>query len=243
MIIFDGKKLAAEIEVDLKDRIVGLDKKPKLAIVLSNDDPASVKYVEMKKQVAERLGVEVEIFESLAEIDQEKYDGVMVQLPSDEKLNLIKPEKDVDGLNPKSDIVPATVKAIEKVLDVALRELELDIDDKLKIAIVGARGNVGRPLLERMERYGMAVTGFDLGDDLSGLKDYKIIISCTGQAGLIKAEMVSKDFVGIDVGYPEGDFSEDAIEKAAFMTPVPGGVGPLTVVSLLENVVMAAEEK
>lgn len=241
MIVFDGRKFAEKLETELKSRVAELDLKPKLAIVLCGDDPASVKYVEMKSAAAKRVGVEVQIFKKLIEVDQDKFEGVMVQLPSDENLNLISPEKDVDGLNTSSDFVPATVKAIEKILDVALRELDIDIDDKLKIAIVGAKGNVGRPLLERMQRYGMAVTGFDLGDDLNKLQDFKIVISCTGQKDLIKGEMVKEEFVGIDVGFPESDFADGAAAKASFITPVPGGVGPMTVVSLLENVVNASE--
>ena len=79
------------------------------------------------------------------------------------------------------------------------------------------------------------VSGFDMGDDLTGLIDFDVVISCTGSADLIKSYMVKDGFMGIDLGYPKGDISTEAIEKASFITPVPGGVGPLTIVSLFEN--------
>lgn len=260
-IVFDGQEAAAKIEAELKERIADLKKKPRLAIVLDNETQASQpirlasnKYVQMKQEAALRVGIEVEVFKKLNEVKQSEFDGVMVQLPSSEDLSQIERDKDVDGLNPKSDsadstdrFVPATIKAVEKVLDQALLLTEADVDDNLKIAIVGAKGNVGRPLMERMQRYGMNVTGFDKEDLPAGrqgelnLKGFKVIVSCTGQAGLIKKEMVDMGVILIDVGFPKGDFEESVREKASFMTPVPKGVGPITVVSLLSNVVQSAE--
>ena len=67
------------------------------------------------------------------------------------------------------------------------------------------------------------------------LKKYDVVIAATGVAGLIKGEMVDDGFIGIDLGYTNGDFSHDAFEKALMIPPVPGGVGPLTIVSLFES--------
>lgn len=253
-IIFDGKELAGKIEADLKERIMELGRKPTLAIVLDNDTEASKKYVQMKQQKAEELGIDVQVFKKLSEVNQAEFDGVMVQLPSNEDLSMIDPEKDVDGLNSEwspapgesirsprgslSSFVPATVKAIEKILDQALLFTDADVDDKLTIAVVGVKGKVGAPLVERMKMYGMNVGGFDLDDELN-LKNFKVVISCTGKPGLIKEEMVRGGVIVIDVGYPKGDFDEKVKDKAIFWTPVPGGVGPMTVFCLLENLVKA----
>ena len=82
---------------------------------------------------------------------------------------------------------------------------------------------------------GYSCLGFDLGDDLAGLLVCETIVSATGVANLIRPEMVREGIVAIDLGYPKGEFSPDVSQKADFFTPVPGGVGPLTVICLFEN--------
>lgn len=262
---FDGVALAAEIEDKLKKRVVEMKKKPRLVIFVVKGNMGSDKYVAMKRMVAERVGIEVEVREmedSLEKIKAEmkrvgEVDGVMIQMPigslkdreSEEILRLIPLEKDVDGLNPENieliesgeqSFVPATVKAVEKILDYAYSQLEKDIDESMRVAVVGARGMVGRPLVMRLKRFGVEVGEFDLGDDLSGVGEYEVIISCTGKEGLIKKEMVKKGAICIDVGFPKADFESGLEGWVDFWTPVPGGVGPMTVVSLLGNVIIAA---
>lgn len=94
---------------------------------------------------------------------------------------------------------------------------------------------VGRRLYDRLLEIGYVVSGFEDGDDLAGLVDFDTIISSTGVASVIKPEMVKEGFLGIDLGFPKAEISEEAGAKASFLTPVPGGVGPLTVVSLFVN--------
>ncbi len=180
---------------------------------------------------------------------------------TEETLRLIPLSKDVDGLNPENlallqsgepysaygyegarqAFVPATVKAVEKILDEAFRYTSKDIDENLKVAVVGAKGMVGRGVAMRMRRFGMEIGEFESGDDLKELNKYEVVISVVGQAGLINPEMVKDQVIAIDVGFPQGDFDPEVEGKAEFFTPVPGGVGPVTVVSLLENVVLAVE--
>ena len=74
-----------------------------------------------------------------------------------------------------------------------------------------------------------------MGDDLARLKDFDVVISATGQPGLVKASMVKEGVVAVDLGYPKADFDDGVKEKASVITPVPGGVGPVTVLSLFEN--------
>lgn len=245
MVVFRGREYAGKVEDALKRKVEGLRKKPRLAIVFSGDDEGSKKYVEMKSGTAKRVGMEVVIFEKLARVDQAKFEGVMVQLPSKEDLSLIWPQKDVDGLNPqKSDFVPAVVRAVGKILRVAEKEKCLvETASKSKVAVVGAKGSVGRGMVKYLRFLGSEVGEFDAGDDLKQLVDFEVVISAVGKPGLIKPEMVREGVVAIDVGYPKGDFDEGVKEKAAFWTPVPGGVGPVTVVSLLENIVKPYEKR
>ncbi|TRZ53120.1 bifunctional 5,10-methylenetetrahydrofolate dehydrogenase/5,10-methenyltetrahydrofolate cyclohydrolase, partial [bacterium] len=141
----------------------------------------------------------------------------------------INPEKDVDGLNPNSRFIPAAVRAVERVMDI------FNVDQEQTIAVVGALGWVGKRLVERLKKLEFSVTGFDKGDNLMQLKKFDVVIGSTGFVGLIEGEMVEKGFVGIDMGYPKGDFAPAAIDKALLITPVPGGVGPLTIVAMYES--------
>lgn len=100
-----------------------------------------------------------------------------------------------------------------------------------EVVIVGSKGEVGRRLLKLLP---MAV-GIDKEDSLDILKSADTIISATGQEGLITPDMAKDGVVAIDLGFPKGDFAPEVAQKASFFTPVPGGVGPVTVVSLFEN--------
>ncbi len=190
-------------------------------------------------------------------------DGLMVQLPllrrgfagqavlvgkeeTQKILDLIPVKKDVDGLTSENfrliatgeqAFLPATIKAVGKVMDEAIREIGLDIE-RMKVAVVGSKGMVGKPLVSQLKRFGFEVGEFEVNDELK-LADYDVVISATGKEGLIKPEMVKKGVVVIDVGFPKGDFETDVSKNSSFFTSVPGGVGPVTVVCLMENVVEA----
>lgn len=242
---FDGTKEAERMALFLEEseRLLG-----KSLVIFQcdgrNDDSL---YVRLKREMGERLGVLVSVvyahdLDELREMifsanRDETVDGILVQLPllgvsreeTEELLKLIEPSKDVDGLNPASAFTPAVVRAVERIIEI----FKISSDDK--VALVGAKGQVGQRLGLRLTDLEIAFTGFDLGDDLNKLKEFDVIISSTGVSGLIKAEMVSEGFVGIDLGFPKPDFNKEASEKASLLTPVPGGVGPMTIVSLYEN--------
>jgi methylenetetrahydrofolate dehydrogenase (NADP+)/methenyltetrahydrofolate cyclohydrolase len=244
-LVLDGKKEAEKIAKFLEEseKLIG-----KSLLILQCDGHAEEsKYVRLKREMGERLGVLVtvspaknieELTELIADASvDETVDGVLVQLPiigatkeeTEQILYSINPEKDVDGLNPKSRFIPAVVGAVERVLEI------FNVDEEQTISVVGSLGQVGKRLVERLKTVGYQVSGLDKGDDLMDLKKFDVVIGSTGVPGVIKGEMVDSGFVGIDLGYPKGDFSPEAFEKALMITPVPGGVGPLTVVSLFEN--------
>jgi len=244
-LILDGKKEADKIARFLEDseRLMG-----KSLLILQCDGHAEEStYVRLKREMGERLGVLVsvsfaknkeELQEMLDEANiDETIDGILIQLPitgatkedAEQILYSINPEKDIDGLNPKSRFIPAVVGAVERVLEI------FNVDEEQPIAVVGALGEVGSRLVPRLKTLRYEVKGFDKGDDLNKIKECEVVIGSTGVEGLIKEEYVANGFVGIDLGYPKGDFSKEAFEKALMITPVPGGVGPLTVISLFEN--------
>ena len=254
---FEGVSFAKRIESELEKRVLEMGRKPRLVIFWVGDNQSSEKYVAKKKELGERIGIEVVVERvEVAKLESgirkvvSEADGVMVQLPipgmsrdeAQKVIDLIPIEKDVDGLTGENlkliatgeqEHLPATVKAVGKIMDEAIRETELDIE-KMKVAVVGSRGVVGQPLVSQLKRFGFEIGEFDEGDELK-LSDFDVVISATGREGLIKPEMVKDGVVGIDVGFPKGDFDPAVEKKAGFFTPVPGGVGPVTVVCLFEN--------
>lgn len=261
-IIFDGRDFAAKKEEVLKSRVFGLKTRgvyPKLASIIVGDDPASKLYVGLKKKAANRIGAELDIYfipektklEDLILLigtlnTDDTVQGIMIQMPlpgklndhRDQVVNLINPEKDVDGLQKDSQFLHPTSKAVIDILIEAEKQLEI----KMKtVCVVGATGMVGAPLTQELKVEGYKVSECDTKTkDLKGLAlECDILISATGVPGLIKEDMVKKDAIIIDVGSPKGDVSLGAYDKSAFYTPVPGGVGPVTIACLLENLISA----
>jgi methylenetetrahydrofolate dehydrogenase (NADP+)/methenyltetrahydrofolate cyclohydrolase len=281
-IIFDGRALAAKKEAVLKKKVIDLKKKgvkPKLAIIVTGEDPASFLYVNLKKKAAERLGIEIEVFEAgwylgarriirkirALSVDPE-FQGILVQMPLKPDIfwarNLIvaaiTPKKDVDGLrdiylphNPKKGkYLHATTRAILEILKIA--ETELDRRRKRylwqrKISVIGSAGMVGKSVYQELSRKHYKyfyVHGFPKprrGIRRARSERCGVVISAVGVPGLITSKRIKEGAIIIDVGEPKGDCNFDEVrKKAAFITPVPGGVGPVTIACLLENLVKAA---
>lgn len=207
-----------------------------------------------------------EIIRKIREKNQDKKThGIMVQLPLPEELRVtgcglrvldtINPEKDVDCLTQdnfdllekgKPRFLPATVKAVIEVI----RETRHEIRG-VNVCVAGASKIVGKPLAIMLSNMGASVTvcrskTTDLAEQT---KKADILISATGVPSLIKPEMVKTGAVVIDVGSPKGDVDPSTGStalttsplRASFFTPVPGGVGPVTIVCLMENTLQAAE--
>lgn len=158
--------------------------------------------------------------------------------------------KDVDGLHPdQKKILPATAKAVMTILDQAFFELKIDASKQkqLQAIILGRSDIVGQPVFAELVKKGFKVkmlTRDDVKQRLNSPKmflDADVIISATGVEHLVTGEMVKRGAVVIDVGEPRPDADLESMNsKAAFITPVPGGVGPMTVMSLLANCVKLA---
>jgi len=239
--IFNGKTFAQKIEEDLKQRVSVLPKKPKLVAILDPAHAGSVMYTNLKEKFAQRIGVDFLRLETLnPNIEtlntDESVTGIIIQLPfpdSQKYISLVNKNKDVDGLRLDSPYKPAAVRAslviLNEVKNPDLDPSALPQDDK--IVVVGSHGVIGKKLMQQFN-----CLGFDKEDfNPSALLRASVVISATGVAGLIKPEMVKDGVIAIDLGYPMGDFDPAVTKKASFFTPVPGGVGPVTVACLFKN--------
>lgn len=194
----------------------------------------------------------------------EKSDGIIIQLPLPENLkknhqeilDAIDPQKDVDGLTSYSlgkvaagdeNFAPATPKGIIRLLE----GYNLPIKGK-HVVIINHSNLIGKPLAVMMLNRGATVTVCN--EFTVNLKEHAkkadILISGTGKAGLVKSDMVKEGCIVVDVGVSKrgekilGDVDfEEVKKKASYITPVPGGIGPMTVAMLLENVVNACRLK
>jgi len=247
--------MAEEIISGLSDEV--RSRKLKLVTIYDPENEAAKKYTEIKERKAKELNIDFEKFsitnfqfsinDQITKFNNDKnIDGVMIQIPltgdRDRDLRLcglISPEKDVDGLNPESGVVPATVRAVLEILKVAGTPLvfppKIGGKEKGGIVVVGNKGTVGSKLAEYLKCEGMDKEDFD--PTSLKLRGASVVISCTGVPGLIKPKMVKDGVICIDVGFPKGDFDPSTALRASFFTPVPGGVGPVTVAMLFRNLV------
>ena len=266
MKLLDGAEIADYMKLNQLHQVQTLRSQkvqPKLVIIRDSDNPVIVKYVNLKKQYGEDIGVVVEdwlrtdVAKAIAEANADaSVHGVIVQLPlvdktiTDEIVSQIAPEKDVDGLGnyASGDILKSFESATATAINWLLAGYDINLQGK-KIALVGRGRLVGAPLERMWLRSGYDVTVFRSKSDLSTLKDFDVIVSATGVPHLIKAEMVKPGAVVVDAGTAsedgvlKGDIDEVVRERddLSAITPKIGGVGPLTVVALFEHVLMAAK--
>ncbi len=234
---------------------------PRLAIVHTSDDPTIETYMRLKSQYGEDILVEVDIYkpvdsELINQIESlnrdENIHGIIVQLPladqsmTDAAVNAVKGDKDVDGLSGNSVFVPATAMAIDWLL--AGYNVELNYK---KIVIVGNGRLVGAPLYKLWKNEGFDVTVCDskTPDIASVIKSADVIVTATGVPGLVTSDMIKSGATVVDAGTAAehgkivGDLSDDIRHRQDLtITPVKGGVGPLTVTALFDNVILAARK-
>lgn len=262
-IIFDGRTFAAGKEEALVLKVLGLRQKsitPHLVSIIVGEDPASHLYVGLKKKAVERMGGEMTVISLNENVSLDKIietihwynkdseiQGIMVQMPLPSRLqesrsqilSSIAPEKDVDGLREDSPFLHPTSKAVMDIIDFA--NGYLDLTATLKCVVVGASGMVGTSVVKELRKKGYKVVECD--NKTTNLKEKTleadILVSATGNPKLITEDMIKKDAIVVDVGAPSGDCDLTINSKASFITPVPGGVGPVTISCLLENLVEA----
>jgi len=257
--ILDGKKIAERTIRALKKEVEKLNPKPCLAIIKIGKDKASDIYIKAKKKACEEIGISLVEY-GLSEYTKEKdiimliellnkgdANGILVQLPLPKHINVkrimdtITPDKDVDGFNPASTFTPCTPKGIIRLL----KECDLQICGK-KVVVVGCSEIVGKPVANLLLNEGATVTVCHSNTSNLSRETLQadILVVATGKPYLIKRDMVKEGAIVIDVGINKvgkkivGDVDFEGVkDKCSYITPVPGGVGPMTVAMLMENVV------
>lgn len=263
MKLLDGSELAGYITERQARQVRSLRQAhkvfPRLSIIVTGDNPVIEKYVKLKSAYGEDILVEVDIHRVEQSsvsglIDQLNNDdnvhGIVLQLPledvsqTDELVSKIAAEKDVDGLGPSANYVSATATAI----DWLLAGYNIQLSGRA-IAIVGQGRLVGAPLLKLWQNGALKVEAFDdkTVDLASALRSKDVIVTATGVPRLITSSMIAQGAVVVDAGTASengvlvGDVSEDVRDRADLtITPIRGGVGPLTIVALFDNVIQAA---
>ncbi len=253
----DGKKIADGILEDLKEEIKNMSFELCLGVVLVGDDPASLLYVQKKEESADKIGIEIkkyilskdsseeEILEIVNFLNQdEQVNGILVQMPlpkhvsSDKIIQAINPKKDVDGFLLKSKFDSPFVLAIQK----AINATGEDLNNKKIIALVNsdAFGKIVKRIIKADYLIGF------IKDYINDLKKADVIITALGQPNIIKSSMIKQNVILIDGGISKkngrivGDVDKKSVkEKAKWLSPVPGGIGPMTIAFLLKNVVLS----
>ena len=275
MIILDGKALAEEIKLQVKDKARKLRKKPMLACIIVEGNNASEVYVKSKQRACEACGLRSVVVRLAGDITQKKLENeikklnqdsevsaILLQLPlpkhldADKAINTILPEKDVDCLTyqnlgkmfaGQSDFAPCTPSGIIKLLE------KYNVEIAGKRAVVVGRGLLaGKSVATLLEKKNATVTlchskTQNLKEET---KKADILVVAIGKSEFITADYVKKGAVVVDVGINRdngkltGDVHYQSVKKKCSMiTPVPGGVGPLTVACLMENTLMLATKK
>lgn len=257
-VILNGQELADKIKSDLAKKIFVLDNKPGLAAVLVGDDESSISYIKRKEKACQEVGInfhkylapdnisEKELTELIQFLNNDPdIDGILLQLPlpagyqTQKIIDLISYDKDVDGFFSSGEtdkVVPPTIAAIIELL----KSTDENLSNK-KVLII-AKSDI---YTAKMDKYLSALGISDVSRDVKipdNCADYDIVIIALGQANSLQKEMVKEGAIIIDVGINKldgqivGDVDSGVREVAAFVSPVPGGVGPLTVACLLKNV-------
>ena len=257
--IVSGKKLAKEIEESIAGEVREALKPPLLGIVQVGENPVSENFIRMKREFAQRVGIGVRVARLPADVPladvqsairecARASDGLIVQLPLPENLDTetvlaaIPQEKDVDALcSPPAGghlILSPVVEAIKHVFTAHGVTLK-----NKRVLVIGRGRLVGAPIAEWLSGNGTTVDV--IGDEVEDIAPYAraagIIISGAGSPHLIKSSMLKEGVVLIDCGASEaggkvlGDADPACAEKCSVFTPVPGGIGPLTVAMLFKN--------
>ena len=263
--IVDGKRIAEKLKSELRTNLSNVRKKLVLGVLVVSETPAIRQFVSYKERCGEDIGVQVDVIKTsksglktedlLHEIIQtsKHRDGLILQLPIpseldlDSALNLFPLSHDVDVLGNtaftqyKEGVLPFHPPVVG-ACSAILKDANVSIAGK-KVVVVGTGRLVGGPAAVWAERMGAYVTVANRSTaDLGKVtREADVIISGTGVPGLITPEMVREGVTIIDAGSGElagtvkGDVDELCAKKAALFTPTPGGVGPITVAKVFEN--------
>jgi methylenetetrahydrofolate dehydrogenase (NADP+)/methenyltetrahydrofolate cyclohydrolase len=285
-IILDGKALAESVRAEVR---VGVDafrakhgRVPGLDVVLVGEDPASQVYTRNKEKASNEVGMrgrlhrlpvdapEAQVLELLAQLNADPLvDGILVQLPLPKQVNeqkvldLILPEKDVDGFHPinagllasgRPGLVPCTPVGCMRLLTLAGADLK-----GARAVVVGRSNIVGKPVAQLLLAQHATVTiAHSRTKDLPAVcREADVLIAAVGKAEMIRGDWVKPGAIVVDVGINRVDSGKgdgktrlvgdvafaEVKEHARAISPVPGGAGPMTIACLLQNTLTAATRR
>jgi len=274
--VVDGKKLALEIRAEIHERIEKLRQgPPRLAALRVGEDPGSKIYVRNKRRACAETGLdsielhldadisEPELLEHVQRLNEDpSVHGILVQLPLPDSIHparvaaAIRPEKDVDGLNPQNAgkllagqpaLYPCTPLGCIEILDRHGIQIE-----GARAVVLGRSEIVGKPVaLLLLHRHATVTLCHSRTRDLPArVGEADIVIAAVGRPRMVQGDWLKPGSAVIDVGINRvegklvGDVDfEGAQSRAGLITPVPGGVGPLTITMLLRNTLEAFESQ
>src|SRR5918911_5561398 len=266
----DGRAVAAKVRAAVKDEVDELGGLKLATVLVGDDPASplyiSLKHKAAQEVGIEPLDLrlpadtsEEELLDLLRELnDDDEVDGILPQLPLPDGIDearvirAVDPVKDVDGFHPlnagqlylgRPTLVPATPRGVMALLE----EYAIRLDGA-RAFVVGRSEIVGKPVAHLLLQANATVTicHSRTADLARHTLDADILVAAVGQLGLITEDMVKVGAAVIDVGMNRtdeglfGDVDRGVADVAAFLTPVPGGVGPMTIACLLENAVTAA---
>ncbi|HEX2579406.1 MAG TPA: bifunctional methylenetetrahydrofolate dehydrogenase/methenyltetrahydrofolate cyclohydrolase FolD [Rhabdochlamydiaceae bacterium] len=280
MNILDGKKVADHILKEVKKTIGTFTRPPGLAFVIVGDDPASQTYVKMKKKKCMEIGIvskdkkfpadttEKQLIAHIQKLNTDPtIDGILIQQPlpphlrASTLMEAVDPDKDVDGFHPvnmgrlllgeTNGFIPCTPEGIHRLL----HYYKISLSGK-HVVILGRSNIVGKPLSALLVQKNPAAnatvtiahTGTKNIKELTQSAD--ILIAAMGSPHFVKAPMIKKGAVVVDVGINRngtkivGDVDFERVAPlCSHITPVPGGIGPMTIAMLLSNTALSVERK
>lgn len=263
--IIDGRQIANNIRANVRAALAGTHSQMTLGILSIGGDGVTKQFVGIKKKSADDIGVVLyerslsetasteEVIEIMAELVS-RTNGVIVQLPLPETvdrkkvLSSLPASHDVDCLGDEAraaftkggPLLPPVVGAIREILE----RFSVAVEGK-KVVVVGKGVLVGEPATAWLKRQGAVVTALDENDDVATYThDSDIIVLGAGHPSLLKPSMIRDGVVLFDAGTSEsggkiiGDADPACAEKASLVTPVPGGIGPIAVAKIFENLLI-----
>ncbi len=261
-----GSELAGFIKErqarDVRSLVSGKHIRPKLAIIVTIDNPVINVYIKLKRGYGHDIGIDVDVYrikqsevpDKLKELNKDNtVHGIIIQLPiedtskTDELVNLVEPTKDVDALGKLAKYEPATPMAIMWLL----AGYNVNLAGK-EVLLIGKGKLVGKPLEKILKDSGINVRVVDRSTKSLAEETISadVLITATGSPAILYSEMIKEGAVVVDAGVASedgktvGDVDDSLYERDDItITPKKGGVGPLTVSALFENVILAAKNQ
>ena len=271
--LIDGKSLAEKVRAEVAAEVAGMGKVGLTTVLVGDDPASHVYINLKQKAAQGvgidaqdvRLAAETtedELLALLADLNaDDAVDGILVQLPLPDQIDeakaieTIDPAKDVDGIHPynagrlylgRPTLVPATPLGVMRML----AEYEIPLSGA-RAVVVGRSAIVGKPVAHLLLQENATVTicHSRTRDLAAHTLEADVLVAAVGQPHVISADMVKPGGAVIDVGLTRtdagllGDVDPAAAERAGYLTPVPGGVGPMTIAMVLSNTVAAAQKR